>query len=52
MTVPPFDFSHYFTYFEIDQFLRQLQQQFPTLVTIKTIGQSYAGRDIWMAIIV
>lgn len=50
MAVPPFDFSHYFTYTEIDQFLQCLQQAFPHLVTVKTLGQSYAGRDIWLAI--
>lgn len=50
MTVPPFDFSHYFTYQEIDQFLQQLQTSYSSLLTVQTIGQSYEGRDIWVAI--
>jgi len=48
MTVPPFDFSHYLTYAEMDQFLTALTQHYPHLLTRTAIGKSYGGRDIWV----
>jgi hypothetical protein len=49
MTVPPFDFSHYFLYDEIVEFLQQMENAYPHLLTLQSIGQSYGGRDIWLA---
>ena len=49
MTVPPFDFSHYFLYDEMVDFLGQMEKAYPHLVTLQSIGKSYGNRDIWLA---
>ncbi|HAC64101.1 MAG TPA: carboxypeptidase [Cyanothece sp. UBA12306] len=46
-----FDFSHYYTYTELVDYLNQMASRYPQLVQLKTIGQSYAGRDIWLMIL-
>ncbi|MGF1480207.1 MAG: M14 family metallopeptidase [Cyanophyceae cyanobacterium] len=50
MTVD-FDFSHYYTYDELVRYLHSLAQAYPQLISLKVIGQSYAERDIWIAIV-
>ncbi|WP_013323235.1 M14 family metallopeptidase [Gloeothece verrucosa] len=49
MLVPPFDFSHYYTYEELVKFLHQMAESYPHLIKLEVIGQSYAKRDIWLA---
>ncbi|MEN9279120.1 MAG: M14 family zinc carboxypeptidase, partial [Thermostichus sp. DG_1_5_bins_95] len=49
MSVAPFDFSHFFTHAEILDFLRQMAATYPDLVSWEVIGQSYEGRDIFLA---
>ena len=51
MVVKPFDFSHYYVYAEIVEFLQEMAITYPKLVQLQVIGQSYAGRDIWIAIL-
>jgi len=47
--MPPFDFSHYFTYAELMAFLHHCQHHYPHLLTLEMIGHSYAGREIPLA---
>ena len=50
MTHPPaFDYSHYYTYDELVQFLHTLVELYPHLIQLESIGQSYEGREIWLA---
>lgn len=51
MTVERFDFSHYYTYDELVNFLHQMAEAYPHLLSLKAIGQTYAGRDLWLAIL-
>jgi murein tripeptide amidase MpaA len=51
MAVQPFDFSHYFTYREIEAFLADLVIHYPQLIKQQAIGQSYGGQDIWVLIV-
>ena len=51
MNCPEFDFSHYYTYSELVSYLQQMREAYPQLVNLKAIGQSYGGRDIWLAIL-
>ncbi len=46
-----FDFSHYYTYAELVSYLQQMAEAYPQLISLKAIGKSYAGRDIWLAIL-
>lgn len=41
------DFSHYHTYGEVEAFLRQWAKDYPSLVDLYSVGQSFEGRDIW-----
>jgi hypothetical protein len=45
MAVKDFDFSHYYTYQELVDYLSQIAEAYPKLIQLKVIGQSYAGRD-------
>ncbi|MCX7974488.1 MAG: M14 family metallopeptidase, partial [Candidatus Aminicenantes bacterium] len=40
-------FDHFYNYAELTQALRTLHQTYPQFMTLKSIGQSYQGRDIW-----
>ena len=51
MAVKPFDFSHYYTYTELLDYLHQMVEAYPQLIELKIIGQSYAGKDIPLAIL-
>ncbi|MEA5510368.1 M14 family metallopeptidase [Crocosphaera sp. UHCC 0190] len=51
MTVNPFDFSHYYTYQELLDYLHQMADAYPQLMQLKIIGKSYAERDIPIAIL-
>ena len=43
---PIIQFDHFYSYVEIDDFLRALADAFPDLCRIESIGQSLEGRDI------
>lgn len=46
-----FDFSHYYTYQELVDYLHDIEKTYPQLVELKVIGQTYGKRDIWLAIL-
>lgn len=41
------DFAHYHTYGEVVEFLRKWEKDYPNLVSLYSVGQSFEGRDIW-----
>jgi murein tripeptide amidase MpaA len=47
--MPQIDFSHYYTYAEIKEFLDACASEYPDLVSVASIGKSYEGRDILLA---
>jgi murein tripeptide amidase MpaA len=49
--MPKITFDRFYRYDEITALLRAYADEFPQLVTIQSIGQSYEGRDIWLATI-
>jgi murein tripeptide amidase MpaA len=51
MALKDFDFSHYYPYQELVDYLSYRAEAYPKLIQLKVIGQSYAGRDIWLAIL-
>jgi murein tripeptide amidase MpaA len=51
MTVNSFDFSHYYTYSKIIDFLNEMAESYPYLIQLQVIGQSYAEQEIWLAIL-
>src|SRR5215218_1155957 len=51
MPVPEFDFSHYYKYDELVAFLNSMADAYPNLISLEGIGESYEGRDIWVAMI-
>ncbi len=42
-------FDYYYRYDDITDLLRKLEDEYPSLVDISSIGKSYEGRDIWVA---
>ena len=46
----PFDFSQFPRYPALTSGLQQLCKAYPELFTLKSIGKSYEGRDIWLVI--
>lgn len=49
--MPEITFDRYYRYDEITQFLHAYAEEYPQLVRIESIGQSYEGREIWVAIV-
>ncbi|MBP0015239.1 MAG: carboxypeptidase [Roseofilum sp. SBFL] len=49
MTIPAFDFSHYFPYQELTDYLTQMAQAYPNLMQLKSLGTTDEGREIWLA---
>ncbi|MGK7943882.1 MAG: M14 family metallopeptidase, partial [Microcystaceae cyanobacterium] len=49
MTIPAFDFSHYYPYSELVDFLDRMTTAYPNLSQLQVIGQSYGGKEIWLA---
>src|SRR5438477_8166672 len=47
--MPQIDFSHYYKYDEIRDFLDDVAREYPKLVSVSSIGKSYEGRDIVLA---
>ncbi|MBC7361258.1 MAG: peptidase M14 [Candidatus Aminicenantes bacterium] len=44
-------FDHFYDHAELTRALKMLQQAYPELMTVQSIGKSYQGRDIWAVII-
>src|SRR5437588_13131492 len=47
--MPQIDFSHFYKYDEIREFLDEVAREYPKLVSVSSIGKSYEGRDIVLA---
>src|SRR5574341_1052610 len=47
--IPPVLFDHYYRYEELTDYLHACARARPDLVRVESIGQSYEGRDIWLA---
>jgi murein tripeptide amidase MpaA len=45
------DFNHYFNNEDLDDLLREWQKTYPKLVSVRSIGQSYEKRPIWLLIL-
>ncbi len=41
-------FDRYYRYDELTQIIHAFAEEFPHLVTVESIGQTYEGRDIWL----
>jgi hypothetical protein len=41
------DFAHYHKYEEVVYFLKKWEKDFPNLVELYSVGQSFEGREIW-----
>src|SRR4051794_17725886 len=46
--MPQQDFSHYYTYAELTDFINACAQDYPDLVTVESLGKSHENRDIWL----
>ncbi len=44
---PQISFDRYLTYEELTDYLKVIAEAHPSLVSLKSIGKSYEGRDIW-----
>lgn len=44
-------FDHYYRYEELTRILNDLAQEFPNLMRVESIGKSYEGRDVWVAVL-
>src|SRR4051812_34959018 len=43
------EFDAYLRYEELTRTLRALAEEYPNLCSVRSIGKSYGGRDIWLA---
>ncbi|MEM9951330.1 MAG: M14 family metallopeptidase [Chloroflexota bacterium] len=41
-------FDRYYRYDELTQIIHAFAEEYPNLVTVESIGQTYEGRDIWL----
>lgn len=46
--MPEISFDRYYRYDDLTSLLNAYQSEFPDLVSMKSIGKSYEGRDIWL----
>ncbi|MCS6903727.1 MAG: M14 family metallopeptidase, partial [Candidatus Bipolaricaulota bacterium] len=46
-----YDPNRYYRYDEMVQFLHQAVEAYPQLVRLESIGKSYEGRDLWLAVV-
>jgi murein tripeptide amidase MpaA len=46
--VPGVQFDRYYRYQDLTRILQEYAQEYPQLVRLESIGQSYEGRDIWL----
>jgi murein tripeptide amidase MpaA len=49
--MPDVRFDTYYRYEDLTEILQGYAQEYPGLVRLQSIGQSYEGRDIWVAIL-
>jgi murein tripeptide amidase MpaA len=49
--MPDITFDRYYRYDEITQLLQGFAAEYPQLVRIESLGHSYEGRDIWLAVV-
>jgi murein tripeptide amidase MpaA len=49
--VPPVDFDRFYRYDELSELLHGWAEESPQLFRIDSLGQSFEGRDIWLATI-
>ena len=42
-------FDRYYRYDELTSIIHAFADEYPELVTVESIGQTYEGRDIWLA---
>jgi murein tripeptide amidase MpaA len=49
--MPEITFDRYYRYDEITQLLQAFAEEYPQLVRIESLGHSYEGRDIWLAVV-
>ncbi len=47
--MPDVRFDTYYRYADLTRILREYAAEYPHLVRVESIGQSYEGRDIWLA---
>jgi len=47
--MPEIQFNTYYRYDDLTRILQDYAQAYPELVRLESIGQSYEGRDIWLA---
>ena len=47
--MPEITFDRYWRYEEITRILREFAEAYPGLIKLESLGQSYEGRDIWLA---
>ncbi|QOR35665.1 hypothetical protein IMX26_02210 [Clostridium sp. 'deep sea'] len=40
-------FDHYYKYDELTKYLHSISAEYPNLITLESVGQSYEGREIW-----
>ena len=48
---PVLSFDHFYDHAELTKALQALAQAYPDFVTLKSIGKSFQGRDIWAVIL-
>lgn len=46
--MPQIAFERYYRYDELTQLLKDFESEFPTLVSLASMGKSFEGRDIWV----
>ncbi|MFC1961177.1 M14 family zinc carboxypeptidase, partial [Chloroflexota bacterium] len=46
--MPEITFDHYYRYDELTTLVHAYATEFPDLIQIESIGQSYEGRDVWL----
>ncbi|MFW6140571.1 MAG: M14 family zinc carboxypeptidase [Acidobacteriota bacterium] len=44
-------FDHFYDHAELTQALQRLEKAYPDFMTVKSLGQSHQGRDIWAVIL-
>ncbi len=49
--MPDVRFDTYYRYDDLTRLLRGFAEEFPHLVRLESIGRSYEGRDIWLAVV-
>lgn len=49
--MPQTEFDRYYRFDELTTLLRAYEAEYPDLVSLESIGRSYEGREIWMAVV-